>query len=183
MDLKFKALIPLMLSVALHAAVFSGIAGMAGGDIKGRIKEPIDIELNAADKTSEFPDINKKADRDKLKTLNAEPKDFQGPDGNEKAQARGNEAENALTYKSMVLRRLQENRKYPLAAKRRGTQGIAAIAFRVMADGRAESTVLTSSSGDPVLDNEALMMVKRAAPFPRPASAIDMNVEVVFKLN
>jgi protein TonB len=70
------------------------------------------------------------------------------------------------SYQAMVLAHLQRHRVYPPAARERGITGVAAVRFALAADGSVISAALARSSGESILDNAAVDMVRRASPFP-----------------
>jgi protein TonB len=79
-------------------------------------------------------------------------------------------------------------RRYPEIAVRLGMQGTALVQLRIRRDGSLmEPPRLVTSSGQDVLDAEALRMVEAAAPFeamPESASRADAGfvIPVVFSL-
>ncbi len=86
---------------------------------------------------------------------------------------------------STLIARFQ---RYPHVALLRGWQGTAQLQLVLSATGKVLSTVVLRSSGFEVLDNQALEMVQRAAPFPQAPQAlrgreVTVTVPIVFKLN
>lgn len=71
-----------------------------------------------------------------------------------------------------LLDRLQRYKRYPEEANRRGIKGVAVVRFRVDRSGQVVSSQVLQSSGSPILDEEALALVKRASPFPLPPDSI-----------
>ena len=69
-------------------------------------------------------------------------------------------------YKAQLLAWLQQHKRYPKTAERRRQQGIAVVAFTVAADGRVSEVALVEGSGYAALDEEALAVLRRAAPLP-----------------
>jgi len=69
-------------------------------------------------------------------------------------------------WKRQVLAQLERNKRYPEAA--RGAEGTAHIAFVLNRQGQATENRIVKSSGNAVLDQEALDWIKRAQPFPPP---------------
>lgn len=59
-----------------------------------------------------------------------------------------------------------------------GGSGTARVSFSVTASGGVSSVRLASSSGDPALDEAALMMVQRADPVPAPPSGMGARVSL-----
>ena len=72
-----------------------------------------------------------------------------------------------------LVDRLQRFKRYPDAASRRGIKGVAIVRFTVDRTGQVISSEVLKSSGSPILDEEALALVKRASPFPLPPNTID----------
>ncbi|MBT9289783.1 energy transducer TonB, partial [Prosthecodimorpha staleyi] len=71
------------------------------------------------------------------------------------------------SYKAQVLAHLIRHKRYPDAARERGTEGRVPVAFVVARDGRLVSAELVGSSGSPDLDRATLDTVRRAAPYPQ----------------
>jgi protein TonB len=69
-----------------------------------------------------------------------------------------------LRWNHLVSARLQQNKRYPAAA--RGEQGTVTFAFVVTAKGEILSQRIVRSSGFPALDDEAMAMLRRAQPLP-----------------
>ncbi len=91
------------------------------------------------------------------------------------------------TYLDSVLIRLNQFKRYPPIARRRGVTGVAKVRFTILADGHLESVELVASSGSSRLDREALRMFYRASPFaPLPhrlgKNRFDLQVPIVFSL-
>jgi len=71
-------------------------------------------------------------------------------------------------WQSQVLRRMDQRKVYPRAARDRGEAGAVVITFRVDAAGRVTSVSVGRSSGFPTLDQAAIETARRASPLPRP---------------
>lgn len=71
-----------------------------------------------------------------------------------------------VSWQALLLRRLQQFKNYPRAARERGEQGVALLGFSVDRDGRVTDRKIVRSSGHADLDNEVLAMVERAQPLP-----------------
>ncbi|WP_163566420.1 energy transducer TonB, partial [Klebsiella pneumoniae] len=61
---------------------------------------------------------------------------------------------------------LHRAKVYPQAERDRGQQGHAAVRFAITRAGGATGVALVRSSGNAALDQAAIAMVHRAAPFP-----------------
>ena len=89
-------------------------------------------------------------------------------------------------YGSALSREIAKHINYPGIAKMRGWQGVVEIDFQLDGNGKILSQKIHTSSGFPVLDNQALEMVKKSN-FPVPpevlkSTAFNVTVPVSFKL-
>jgi periplasmic protein TonB len=73
-------------------------------------------------------------------------------------------------WEAQVTLRLADQRRFPPEAK--GQNGAAKVAFTIDRSGRLISETLIESTGSPLLDAEAIAMVKRAQPFPPPPAEV-----------
>ncbi|WP_121555949.1 energy transducer TonB [Gibbsiella quercinecans] len=73
-----------------------------------------------------------------------------------------------VSWESLVKGHLNRFKDYPADARRRNRTGIARVAFTVDAGGRVSGVTLLSSSGTRSLDREAVAVITRAQPLPRP---------------
>ncbi len=69
-------------------------------------------------------------------------------------------------YVGLIRAQLERAKRYPAAARREGREGVVAVRFVLDRSGALLSCRLESGSGDSDLDEEALAMAARAAPFP-----------------
>jgi periplasmic protein TonB len=67
-------------------------------------------------------------------------------------------------YNALILGHLRRFIRYPAAAH--GARGIVTIRFTINRDGRVTETAVSKSSGNSVLDQEAIEILRRASPFP-----------------
>jgi len=67
-------------------------------------------------------------------------------------------------YNALVFGHLQRFKRYPSAA--RGAQGTVVVRFVLNRAGAVMESAVTKSSGNDVLDREALEILRRASPFP-----------------
>lgn len=97
------------------------------------------------------------------------------------------EFDTAQTYLEMVRLRIERQKKYPAAAKRRQIEGVVTLRFVITLEGAVTGAVVAETSGREVLDKAALRAVRAAAPFPQPPSAlfkrpISLEIKVMFEL-
>lgn len=67
-------------------------------------------------------------------------------------------------YNALVFGHLQQFKRYPVSA--RGAQGTAVVRFVLNREGVVTESAVSKSSGNAVLDREALEILRRASPFP-----------------
>lgn len=90
-------------------------------------------------------------------------------------------------YLQLVRTRIEENRRYPLVARKHGQEGKVLVRFVVAADGGLKEVQLGESCGNWSLDDAALAAVRAAAPFPAPPDEVfpdsaAMQIVIVFAL-
>ena len=90
-------------------------------------------------------------------------------------------------WQSALATHLERFKRYPTAARARGEQGTAKVAFTIDRDGRLLSSRIIESSGSSLLDDETLAMLARAQPMPKPPvtapdSALSFVVPVRFDI-
>jgi periplasmic protein TonB len=75
-------------------------------------------------------------------------------------------------WESLLVAHIERFKRYPLEARERGEQGMVRVAFAIDRDGWVRSSRVVQSSGSADLDQEALAMLTRAQPVPRPPDRI-----------
>jgi periplasmic protein TonB len=86
-------------------------------------------------------------------------------------------------YVGKLLGWLERFKEYPRAARLRRIEGQVMLELSIMADGQIASAKVVTGSGNPVLDDAALEMVRRAAPVPMPNDGpLALRVPVMFAL-
>lgn len=90
-------------------------------------------------------------------------------------------------YSSLLAAAIAKYKQYPKIAQMRGWQGLIIIELQLNPQGGVIYSQIKKSSGYDVLDQEALEMIKRAAPFPQPPEALRSKnfivlVPISFKL-
>jgi TonB family protein len=82
------------------------------------------------------------------------------------------------SWQQSLVARLAKVQRYP--AQARGVQGVVNLAFTIDRQGKVVSSKIVKSSGSTALDDEALDMIKRAAPLPPPpADIVDSDLSFV----
>lgn len=71
-----------------------------------------------------------------------------------------------MRYEELLFAWMNRHKQYPMLAQRRGLQGSGSVRVRIDRDGRVLERSLTRSTGETMLDQAALDMVRRASPFP-----------------
>jgi len=65
-----------------------------------------------------------------------------------------------------IRKRIERARFYPDQARREGIEGTVELEFALSADGQVQEIWVLRSSGSSILDEAAIQVVKRAAPYP-----------------
>jgi protein TonB len=88
----------------------------------------------------------------------------------------GQGTRNALqAYSSLIRRRLERNKKYPPAAQARRITGLVTVSFTVSRSGAVSGTRLVGSSGQSLLDDEVMALLRRVSPLPPIPSEVTQN--------
>ncbi|HEV2131879.1 MAG TPA: TonB family protein [Longimicrobiaceae bacterium] len=83
-------------------------------------------------------------------------------------------------YEQTVAQWVERQRSYPLAARQRRWEGTAIVRLRLAPDGSLVAAQLVRDTGFALLDQAALGMVRRAAPYPRlPEEIGEGQIEVL----
>jgi TonB family protein len=99
-----------------------------------------------------------KIDNAKVSTVTAAPR--QGTSmATERLQA---------SWQKMLSRHLNNHKRYPAEATRRGYTGVVNVKFVIDSTGQVLEAAIVKSSGSKALDDEALAMLRRASPVPAP---------------
>ena len=91
------------------------------------------------------------------------------------------------TWQAVLLKHLQQYKRYPQSAQTQGRQGVVLLGFSVDRRGRVLEHHIVQGSGHVDLDNEVMAMIERAQPLPAfPASMtqpkLDLTVPIRFSL-
>lgn len=112
------------------------------------------------------------------------PGDYAGAGG---GSALGNVLADIKTiYKTELRSRIEENKFYPMLARRMGQTGTVVVAFTLLKDGSITDLKIADSSGNPGLDTAALEAVKKVRKFkeiPSELKEVSMDLSVPIKFN
>lgn len=82
---------------------------------------------------------------------------------------------------------IEDHKRYPFTARRRGQQGTASVGFTLTPDGRIEGLTLDAASGHTALDQAALAAVEGIAPFQPAGRYLDapaeFRLDIAFRLS
>jgi TonB family protein len=85
------------------------------------------------------------------------------------------------SWQQALIAQLDRFKRYP--AQAHGAEGVVSLGFRIDRQGKLVNSRIEKSSGSLVLDAEALAMIKRASPLPRPPSGIaDDDLSIVIPI-
>lgn len=176
----------MLVSLAIHAAML-GIPGRHSASLPLKVRI---VDNETSDVNEMLPDIQILGFERHIRNVDSknEKKDDPNAENTEPAKVKGFNRDNYFRYEDMVLRKIQENRKYPYAAKKRGIEGTVRIVFTIMKDGSLKSVDIVRGSGADILDDEAIGNIRRSAPFPPIPDTISSNeivktVNIVYRLN
>lgn len=89
-------------------------------------------------------------------------------------------------YRDRLLAYIERYRRYPPEAQRNAVEGVVILKFTIDRQGQVRAAWIGRSSGSPILDNEAMSAIRRAAPLPPiPAdwpSRLDVTLPIPFTL-
>ncbi|MFG1400399.1 TonB family protein [Xanthobacter sediminis] len=93
-----------------------------------------------------------------------------------------NQAERLRRYVQALTKKVQESLVYPAAGRHEGLKGTARVAFALGTDGtlQAGSLRIAESSGQSLLDENALKTVAASAPFGTPPRPISVTIAVTY---
>lgn len=110
------------------------------------------------------------------------------PDPSPEVDSAGGGVEPAglIDVTAAIVRRLEERRVYPIAARRRGAEGDVVVRFTLRPDGAIASVAAESPEAHPLLRRAAVDSVVAAAPFPLPegfAGNMEFAVTIAYRLS
>src|SRR5262249_21755614 len=75
-------------------------------------------------------------------------------------------------WQSSLVAHINRYKRYPAAARAHKLEGIVSVEFSLDRSGQILSARVAHSSGSPILDEEAVALLRRAAPFPSPPQEV-----------
>lgn len=88
-----------------------------------------------------------------------------------------------LDWRARLVGHLERHKRYPAEARAYRQEGVVYVQFLMDRHGQVREARIERSSGHPLLDAEALAMLKRAAPLPAlPADMIHAEIRLAFPL-
>ena len=179
----------LLISAMLHAGIIGTISGMFSL-FKGKhtvTNQPVDVTLELMPYVAKTGHKTELAKNDTA--ARSETSDNNDMGGGTAAAGGDIETQNSVyAYNDAVKQRIQANRFYPPQARQKGIAGKSVVAFSINRNGTVADARLLTSSGDEMLDKEAVQNIWRAAPYPPLPDAIKaepfaLQIAIVFKLN
>ncbi|MEM9966440.1 MAG: energy transducer TonB [Asticcacaulis sp.] len=79
------------------------------------------------------------------------------------------------SWQTRLMSHLEKNKRYPADARSRRQQGVVWLRFSMDRDGRVVTSEVDRSSGYAALDREALNMLRRSVPLPKPPEDVTGN--------
>ncbi len=94
----------------------------------------------------------------------------------------GGKEGSAVDY-SYIRERVQGNITYPSMARRMGWEGKVMVSFIICCDGTVKDIEIQDSSGNRLLDRNALEAVERSSPFPEQPIEAKVIIPIVYRLD
>ena len=86
------------------------------------------------------------------------------------------QSDTVLRWQSGLMLRLNNARRYPIQARRSKQQGVTYLHFTMDREGNVLTKTIERSAGHSLLDKEALALIDRAEPLPKPPLEIQEEV-------
>jgi protein TonB len=103
------------------------------------------------------------------------------------ARSKGGAPHIAPAWQTVLVRHLEQYKRYPSAAQEHGQEGVVLLGFSVDRAGHVLQHRVVRSSGYPALDDEVMAMIERAQPLPpfpptMTEDKLDLTVPIRFSL-
>jgi len=180
MDTIKAIILPVIISIIGHAALIS-VTGMIDlrGDVRAAEVFSVDIKEPEPEKTA--PQEEKK--ENKKNNPVREAKTVKDPGWREETVDLGSIDARYAPYLAGIKRKIMQTWKYPGKSYEKNEEGIAVVIMAIDANGSVAGTSLITSSGFPLLDEEAVTAISRASPFaplPESYNLSRLNVKASF---
>lgn len=182
----------LFLSAAVHAGIIGALAyGIKMKGAPGQAEKSIEVSVNDSKSSSDIlPFVKKRSHETKIQKSYDENKPVEIPGASvlpPQGIKEGDAQQSVMNYRDMVRRRLQENRRYPYAARSAGTEGSVGVRFVITENGSVADVSVESGSGSTWLDSSAVEAVRNSSPFPRlpdeyGLSEMEIKVNIIYRL-
>ncbi len=83
-------------------------------------------------------------------------------------------------YLALVMQQIEQHKRYPKAARRRGIEGMVQVSFIIQSDGSVQNIQL--QRGTNVLQKAVRKAISKASPFPAPPSSLSLPVPCRFNM-
>lgn len=120
-----------------------------------------------------------KTETDALEEISEEPVETESAGEGQSGNSWNDELSN---YLSLIISKIERNKRYPPLARRNGIEGMVKVKFSIDQNGALLGLAIERGSGFELLDQEALSMVRRASPFPPPEKNFELSLTIVFRL-
>jgi periplasmic protein TonB len=128
------------------------------GEIKEEVRETVETQASAAPLTMAPPKI--------------EPSEAPVPPAPAAGQASERSKRAEASWQKALVSHLNRFKRYPDGARARGSQGSVLIEFTIDRSGNVVASRVLRHSGSNFLDEEAIAVLQRASPLPRPPAEI-----------
>ncbi len=190
--------------VAVHLGAIAGYVFIHQPDEIGDESSVVAVELAPIDDTVDQPEVapvpeqqQKEVEQQPPETASVvampEPKPLEQNQVNKPptpampARTKGGAPRVESSWQTVLVKHLQQFKRYPSEAQERGEEGVVLLSFSVDRNGRVLARQVLRSSGYPVLDDEVMSMIERAEPLPpfpasMPEPKLDLTVPIRFSL-
>lgn len=147
---------------------------------------PADLNANAGSSYKKRPETSADLSNAAFSSATKPPfqsahkADFEVEHSPASGKASSGNASQLSRWKVKLLRRLERYKQYPRMAREKQLQGVAYLRFAIDREGHLLFTHLEKSSGVAILDEETLLLARRAEPLPAPPTEIpNRRIELV----
>ncbi|HEX5036721.1 MAG TPA: energy transducer TonB [bacterium] len=162
----------------------TGMRGENGEEVKDTKQTPQPPDLKTTSKDPEAPKTAAKVQKTKAKKGSREGDDVpvgtpgpSGPGQGPGAPGPGSgDAGGSNAVLAEIHARIERAKRYPVMARKMQMEGDSFVRFAIDAGGQPKDIAIKTTSGYPVLDEEALATIRRAAPYPPYADSLVVGI-------